>query len=606
MQFFPGLETSESRSQTIAALSQQQLADPTNLVTAHTLGLVYYWGAAQVDTLQERFTMLEGVIPNWAVVLESDDYWKQWCAERQSVYGEIIDDAAIRKARGAIEEHILRRLTETASELADAFHLEVKAIQLLRQSRSDDHAGKRLPWGGGPLMIKRLGLEADVAEFFSQSVAEDAPDFLQAFRQLFAQDASTNDQPPSRSRDRRPLMQCFSQLALPALYVSQGQPERALEALTRFECADCAGYSFPGEIPEAIVLPRVCAPDCPRFASRNPAYARLLQRGKMLWQHAVELTAEAHLRLAEQCLVSTPLKATLAVRHWQDAIAVASAGSTAGRFQDAITDMALGRATSLDQSGRLDDAVLLLEAALAFDKTQRLSGKQAELLTNRGIVAGNAGQWENAVADLRHALALNPHLPRTRHNLVMALRGEASQHHAAHDDTRARALLEESVQVLQAAVESDPQDEESQNLLSQTRAELSMLGGPPDTTTDPFQLLRDALDTLPESGAPEPVMPPSVRSAPGHDICQRAKAQSKRGEYAQAIADLEKALRVSPHDRDIKNTLIDIIEEYADYLLGKRQFDQAAFVVERGLGYAPDHDGLKATLAAIRLFQPLT
>ena len=86
---------------------------------------------------------------------------------------------------------------------------------------------------------------------------------------------------------------------------------------------------------------------------------------------------------------------------------------------------------------------------------------------------------------------------------------------------------------------------------------------------------------------------------------QAAESKARKQDYASAIADLEEALRKSPQDTGIKQALISIIEEYADDLLGKREFERAADMAERGLGYEPDHEGLKATLAAGRLFQPM-
>ncbi len=582
MLYFPGLENVETRSQVIAALEQRQVSDPASLITAHSLGLIYYWSALHAVG-DQRVAWFQAMIPNWAMVLESDEYWKQWCAERGQVYGEPIAGAIIEKARASIKEKLQRCLVEASPDLENAFYLEGKAIRLLKQAKAGFRAEEIQ---SGPLMIKRLGLDAAVSEFFCSL--------------LFVAQASP---------DQRQLMQCFSQLAYPAIYIERGQPQRALEALAQFKCDHCAGYLAHQNISENSLSPHTCAEDCPQFASFNPAYAQLPDRGKVLWQHAVELTAEAGLRLGEQRLLAAPPDALGAVQHWQNALAVASATGDSERLGDTIADILLSRAAALGQKDQLDNAILLLETTQAFDKAQRFIGKRAELLTDRGIQAGNAGQWEKSVADLRQALDLNPHLPRARQNFIVVLQNAAVSYREADDDVQARVFFEEAVRVLEDALRNDPQNAKMQEQLRETRAALAMLGGPADAAVDPFEELDKILKGLSGNSDDQPVPPKPVSeketpSTPETQLRQAAEGKAKRRDYEGAIADLEKALRQSPQDAGLKQALAGIFEEYADDLLGKRDFEQAASAAERGLGYAPDHEGLKATLAAVRLFQP--
>jgi tetratricopeptide (TPR) repeat protein len=271
--------------------------------------------------------------------------------------------------------------------------------------------------------------------------------------------------------------------------------------------------------------------------------------------------------------------------------------------------MLLSRAAALDQKGQLDDAISLLETMQSFDIAKRFVGKRAELLTDRGIQAGNARQWEKAVADLRQALSLNPHLPRTRQNFILALQGAAISSHEADDEGQARILFEEAIRVLEEALQSDPQNAEMKKQLQETRTALALLGGPTGAAADPFEELKKILEELPttpdnQSISSSPVPERKTPLTAEAQLRQIAEGKAKRRDYQGAVADLEKALRQSPQDTSLQQTLIGVLEEYADDLLGKRDFEQAALVAERGLGYAPDHEGLKATLAAVHLFQP--
>jgi hypothetical protein len=92
--YFLGLENAETRSQVVNTLEQRQISDPASLITAHSLGLIYYWNALK-EGLNQHVIWLQAMIPNWAMILESDEYWKQWCAERGQVYGETIAGATI-------------------------------------------------------------------------------------------------------------------------------------------------------------------------------------------------------------------------------------------------------------------------------------------------------------------------------------------------------------------------------------------------------------------------------------------------------------------------------------------------------------------------------
>ena len=62
-------------------LVEQQLLDPGNPVLAHDIGLFHYWRAKKENDPEKAAAHWEKVIGNWAMVLESETYWKdKYCA----------------------------------------------------------------------------------------------------------------------------------------------------------------------------------------------------------------------------------------------------------------------------------------------------------------------------------------------------------------------------------------------------------------------------------------------------------------------------------------------------------------------------------------------
>ena len=70
-------------------------------------------------------------------------------------------------------------------------------------------------------------------------------------------------------------------------------------------------------------------------------------------------------------------------------------------------DLVLGRARVLGEGQRYEEAVQVLDTAGDWcSDAELVSGMRS--LTDRGIVAGNAGRWPPAVEDLRRACRLAP------------------------------------------------------------------------------------------------------------------------------------------------------------------------------------------------------
>ena len=177
-----------------------------------------------------------------------------------------------------------------------AFHLEVKAIRLLKQTKGlpqDRNAGSRIFCG--PLMAHQLGLEAQVGQAMRDLPAP--PDELSGFlalRRQLVDDGESSLPDLFDGQARRRLMYCFSELGEAFISVDQGEPHKALRMLAESSCPECSTRpsSSLSSAAREVAVPQVCDGDCVYFAERNPAYALLADRGEVLFHHAIELGAE--------------------------------------------------------------------------------------------------------------------------------------------------------------------------------------------------------------------------------------------------------------------------------------------------------------------------
>jgi tetratricopeptide (TPR) repeat protein len=606
-----GLDLSTSRTRLKTDLEQQQQRSPWDLRVAHSLGLLCFWQAGVATSQPERSSLLHTAALNLALVIENDVYWQQWVEERAAAYGIPIDAQVTQGARESLRNQLLRNFTASSPEVEDAFRLEVRAIRLLQQAASRSPAKSRAP-ACGPLLARQLRMHQEIGQFVAglQTPAGEWAELLERLRELMEETPTGASVAPFDAQAKGRLMAYFSQLAYPALYLDQKRPLHALDVLTRTVCPECVGYRPSSAASSRLALPRTCSDDCPQFAENNPAFYKLANRAATLWQHAVDLAVEAYLLLAEQCLAASSPHVESTICHWQDALEMAGAGGNAERLHSTIADMAIIRATALEQSGRSNDAISLLDATLVVSTEARLRGKLAEVLTNRGVMAGNSGQWEQATVDLRRAYALNPHVHRTRDNLVTALRGHAAEHYHANDFVAARPLLQEAIQVLNDSLARTPTDATLRTTLMDVEGELSTVNGAEAALSgDPLALLLALLGGVvgPRSGEATPSPPAllSVAQTRLDELRQSATSKAQRNDFEGAVADLEEALRQAPNDDQTKHLLASILEQYADDLMAHNEYGKAQRVAERGLSYAPGHAGLLASLTMAQMFGPI-
>lgn len=493
----PHLPADLSDQQRIAQTLRRQLAaEPATLTLAHDLGLFCYWSAQQAPTRHAEHAFWLDVIASWAMVLESDAYWLGWANESAQRYGEPIGKDARIAAQQEVNELLVRALTDADQRtpertpgvsLEQAYRLEVTAIQLLQQASGylgAHRVGAQISYG--PLAARQFNTTDAVGRFFHEDIERgDAPLAAASLRQP---SRDRTDSAGSESWDRRSarhLRLCYSQLGLALMQLRQGQAERALALLAAAPCDACAdAASRMTAAPAEASPPPVCVGTCAQFAERNPAYAFLDRRGARLAGDAAMLAAEARLALAERDALAESLNGAEVEAHWRGALALTSAADDVQEVRDAIVATALGRVAALEQRERLDAAVQLLEAAVACTEHARLTSKLTETLAHRGVVAGNADRWDDAVTDLRRALTLNSHVGHTRSNLVTALRSAAALQREAGDTARSRALLDEAFQALEDGLASDPHNSEWRKWRLDTRVELASVARPASAADD--------------------------------------------------------------------------------------------------------------------------
>ncbi|MDJ1137445.1 tetratricopeptide repeat protein [Streptomyces iconiensis] len=356
----------------------------------------------------------------------------------------------------------------------------------------------------GPLRLAQLGLHQEFGAFLAERVAAGRASggaglgLFERLRQhgsgarLPGGEAPLPDLqaladlvgPAAGRRVPAELRQLFSQLGPARVQFTAGQLKEALEALADLRCPACrarggqrAGqhggqregrHGDPGG-------PLLCAQDCPDFDVHNPGYADLQAKHAALAGAARDLAAEALLGLGLNALTSGEPDLTAARDHWREA-----AARGADDTQHSMAEMAIGRAGALTRARKLDEAVDVLALAhglLTGAERERVRGRLASALTDRGVVSANNDieQLEQPTADLRRAADLNPHLLRAQINLGLVLRAQGVQRAREGRVSESLELLQETVDRMTAALRHNGSHRELEDILGKTTADLSVL-----------------------------------------------------------------------------------------------------------------------------------
>lgn len=593
-------------------LQSRQRDNPGDMAVAHDLGLLHFWMASVRSSpiaAEVELDHWHKVIANWGMLFGDDVYWEVRAGERSLCYGETIAEDALQTARRLITERVIKCLVEYDQvhppgpeevSLETLFHLEVKANQLLREwSGFQVQADSQEKLFCGPLMARHLGIGTHIGQVMHRlaDAQEEEDDLLRLLRTMLT---GVGDAPDIvDSLDKRRLMMCFSQLG--AAYASLdllNNPDKTLALLAGLSCSDCDGYSDVSIGQNLLlVVPRTCNERCPSFVDRNPAYEAVPHRGQHLFRHAVELMAQAHMTLAEQSIRAQPPIVADATRHWQNALKVSELIGIEAQLRDVLVTTALGRTTTLVQNQQFDESVALLQTVYPLTDDERIQGRLAEVLTDRGVKRGNRSEWDGAVEDLRSALTINPHSVRARSNLVTALRGAAALAHETGNKSSARFHLDEARSVLSSGLEMDGDKSEWQQELLETELEMIVIGGESgeDGSGGPAELLGGLLAVFGsrEDGA-------DSAGAEAMRLMAEAADRAAAQDFAEALQLTERALELAPDSPLLLRGLASMTNNYGVQLAEQEQFERAIQVLEGGLRRFPDNADLQRNLQGVR------
>jgi len=562
---------------------------PNASAAAHGLAITRFWQACQHEDSgahEQAPPVWEAAIATWAFVLNDDDYWATWREERSACYGEPVSHADLAQLRREIGEQILGTLTDysdryaregrsqrarTYHRLALSFEIELQAAQLLKEAGRLPLNGGEERFACGPLYLRKAGFERQLGRLVASLDADlsaEADDLITSLDAALGV-GGAGEQPQALAAETvSRLRRVFSTLGEAHFLLECAQHEAALAALP---------LAYQGKFAD---LPTDCAPDdrradpdhadgcpyCSSFAERGDwAYLYLPHRHARLLLDAVEIATRANLALAQAALVRGTHALDEAREWWTRAVEASRRVGSQVRTKRAIARVVLGRASALaNETGarraeRLTEAIALIEVSLAIvggvDEGQ-LVGKQAEMLTARGIWHGNCYEFEEpdleqALADLRHALELNPESQFCRENLVHALIQAAIFTESGDRQTKLR-LLSDAVAVLHEGIPRSGSHHEFRELLGTCFEELE------EWTS--HELSSDEIVWLVAQMA-EGSDDPGGATGGAVSLGEQAERKLENGDRIGGLRLLVAAAREEPGDAELRIRLIDVARE---------------------------------------------
>lgn len=395
------------RKEAAAAWEKAQKEDPGNFRIEHSLGLLYFWWAQELeDQGTEAVVTWEGAIRNWVALSYNDGYWSHWKEERERACGPI-PDSAVEGLRRKLTEQLGRKIADyqndylTRKRGADARRMSMLSLELAAEVRTAE-ALKRvgeslrrqekradLPPLCGVLMLKHLG-QLEVAQR------------LLALVEVTQTNEASTEQ----------LHWCLSPWVFPWIMVQERRYEEAIEELQK----DLR--------------------DSPSQDGHDLLAIACLERGNLL---------------AKAGEVGRALEV------WKDGLEhVRARKKTGDQIAQQAEKAAIKEATRLqrdDGHDGLDKAIRLLEKAMTVANTRRVKENLSELHTSLGVRHGNdesqpeRRRMAKAKKSLEKALQLNPHNGRAKENLAIILAGESVEKFKADRYTDAIALLRRAHQL---------------------------------------------------------------------------------------------------------------------------------------------------------------
>lgn len=480
-----------ARQRALEILEEALRHDPLAAPVLHAFTLACYHTARNAAASSGSGDLWRLVIGAWAMLFHHHEFWRQWVERRRSSYraaGSLSDLEGCRERLGVVVRGLLEEAfteTDEPRQLRILLHRELAAAALWSTlggwPLAGEPAGEPVIGGAerrlvcGPLMVRWLGLEPELGRFLAGLEKGVSPRVEEA-RRRFARLAGSTAPKRIAAPHQGLLLRYFSGLGPAQALLELERPQEALAELEELCCPRCAaaGRGPAGE----VRWPPVCAQSCPDFDTLHPAFAAMAGKARGLAGEARALAAEAHIEVGLGRLRAEPVEVFPAVAAFREAQQLADGARPMARR---LVEAALGRARALTDSDRREVAVELLEAASPLfgdggEQRAALDGYLAELLTERGILAGNARppRFHRAVLDLRRAVRLNPHAGRALLNLGLALEARA-QECADHEPGEAERLLGEGLEILDRARHELPDPKEIEQRHDEMRQALDRL-----------------------------------------------------------------------------------------------------------------------------------
>ncbi|MBI3840956.1 MAG: hypothetical protein HY297_03250 [Thaumarchaeota archaeon] len=555
------LVVSGERERGLALLEVAQRRDPTNAILTHALFLGNYFAGHVAENGASAPSATSGTwertIAAWVMLLHCDAFWKELRARFHNRYGLDEEGEAAVVFREQIEGRVGILLNRAFDRTGDP--LKVRRL-LLREMKGAEQIRSLggIPVTGqngatvvcGPLAVRLFGLENALGNHIVScsshpvSKTEDPLHFL--FNLLLNVDVSLPSEGQADSAQVTRTARYFSSLGPIQTLLDAEQHEEALAAFAEIPCPRCGRLRQKPEIAPGADdwLPEVCIKTCPEFDGRNPAFRAFPAKGERLREAALELAVDVRLSLAQAAIRKPQIDLQGAAVNWRDALRLARSLAQNEPTQHRVVETILARVSALEKKRNYGDAIALIEAVKAMlDASifQKLAGRLAELLADRGVAAANGSppRWKAAVVDLRRAVKLNPHAARPVVNFGVALRAYALERfrEGAADDTG--KLLQECLLVLRAG---------SLRFLSKPNLQKQL-----DLATGEFRTFSNA----------------------------HAVELANRREFESALRFLDEALQLLPNDTLLANNHFNILMGYAMSLTEKGDHHHALVVFDQ-------------------------
>ncbi len=462
--------TSENHLTLIHNLETRQAETPTDSALAHELGRLYYRLAlqeAESNSIEQVTGYWSKVIANWAIVLEDNEYWQGWVAERARVYETTIHPETAQAARERLWQLLLAELTrfdEQARQqlpyhdsLAIRMQLETTALRLLKHFAASPDADNPAVPLAGPLLLKQLGREELLGQFIAAQVQQHgaSDNFLPMLHSLLGEIKEEELSPSDRLGQ---LMLCYSQLGGALIYVQQQQSAAAVEFLRHVQCNDCSPLSTRNTLDDGKQAIEICHADCAQFARNNPAYSQLPDAWNRLWADTIRLAIEVCILGARDLLRKDEPEYSEIRSLWNNALNLAWYDELKSQVRRRITDSVLVQVSALEKARKWQQAAKMLEVAADVTEmeNEQLIGLRVKMLNYDAVSRGKEDDWAGAARSLQTARRLNPLSDKVRDNLLFVLERYADQMAAEKNYEAAREILGEVETILEQVLQDEP------------------------------------------------------------------------------------------------------------------------------------------------------